>query len=85
MAKLLGLTVETVSRIMAQLRRDGILDAPRGRIAIAARARLRALAEGAPAAMTSKGKSRPRRRSAYAARKPPARRARGAGQSLRLS
>ena len=44
MAQILGLTVETVSRIMAALRRKGIIHAPRGRIVVSARARLEALA-----------------------------------------
>lgn len=44
MAEILGITVETVSRNMAELRRKGIIDAPRGSIVIRARKRLRALA-----------------------------------------
>ena len=44
MAEILGITVETVSRNMAELRRQGIIDAPRGSIVIRARKRLRALA-----------------------------------------
>ena len=56
MAEILGLTVETVSRNMAQLQRQGIIDAPRGSIVIRARKRLRALAgvplRGAPSVDT---------------------------------
>lgn len=44
MAEILGLTVETVSRIMAELNREGTVDAPRGRIVIHARKRLQTLA-----------------------------------------
>jgi CRP-like cAMP-binding protein len=38
MAEVLGLTVETVSRIMAELRCHGISNAPRGCIVVFARA-----------------------------------------------
>lgn len=59
MAELLGLTVETVSRIMAELRRKEIIDAPRGRIIIRMRARLQALAGDSPrAARVQKKRSR---------------------------
>ena len=58
-AELLGLTVETVSRIMAELRRKGIIHAPRGRIVISARERLETLA-GQPVKKPS-GKSASRR------------------------
>lgn len=44
MAEILGITVETVSRNMAEFQRKGIIDAPRGSIVIHARKRLRALA-----------------------------------------
>jgi CRP/FNR family transcriptional regulator len=47
MAEILGVTVETVSRIMAQFRRDAIIKAPRGSISIRKRKRLQALA-GSP-------------------------------------
>jgi CRP/FNR family transcriptional regulator len=46
-AEVLGLTVETVSRIMARLQRDGIIDAPRGGIHIRDRNQLQMLA-GSP-------------------------------------
>ena len=46
-AEVLGLTVETVSRIMAKLQRDGVIDAPRGGIYIRNRQRLQTLA-GSP-------------------------------------
>lgn len=46
-AEILGITVETVSRIMAQLNRDAIIKAPRGSISIRKRKRLEALA-GSP-------------------------------------
>lgn len=61
MSVLLGLTVETVSRIMAELSREGIIHAPRGRIVIRARKRLKALA-GEPLRLNQSGKSGPRRR-----------------------
>ena len=48
MARILGLTVETVSRFMAALRRQGIIDAPPRHIVIRARARLQALAGDSP-------------------------------------
>ncbi|MDH3514322.1 MAG: Crp/Fnr family transcriptional regulator [Gammaproteobacteria bacterium] len=43
MAEMLGLTVETVSRIMAELRRRGIIEAPRGSVIIRKRAPLQSL------------------------------------------
>ena len=46
-AEVLGLTVETVSRIMARLQRDGVIDAPRGGIYIRNRKQLQILA-GSP-------------------------------------
>lgn len=46
-AGLLGLTVETVSRVMADFRRKRIIDAPRGRIRILDHALLERLANGA--------------------------------------
>ncbi len=46
-AEVLGLAVETVSRIMARLQRDGIIDAPRGGIHIRNRKQLQMLA-GSP-------------------------------------
>jgi CRP/FNR family transcriptional regulator, anaerobic regulatory protein len=63
MSVLLGLTVETVSRIMAELSREGIIHAPRGRIVVRARKRLKALA-GEPLGLTPSGKPSPRRRPA---------------------
>ncbi|MHB1142014.1 MAG: Crp/Fnr family transcriptional regulator [Sulfuricaulis sp.] len=78
MAEILGLTVETVSRIMAALRRKGIINAPRGRIVVSVRARLRALAGDSPGANPSRKKSPSRR-------KPSPRRDRNRGQNLRLS
>lgn len=44
MAEILGITVETVSRIMAQFGRDAIVKAPRGSISIRKRKRLETLA-----------------------------------------
>lgn len=85
MAKLLGLTVETVSRIMAELRRKNIIHAPRGRIVISSHARLQALAEGSPRAGLSKSKARSHRQAALSPRRPHSRRKRGESQSLRLS
>jgi CRP/FNR family transcriptional regulator len=61
MSVLLGLTVETVSRIMAELSREGIIHAPRGRIVIRARKRLKALA-GEPLRLNQSGKPGLRRR-----------------------
>jgi CRP/FNR family transcriptional regulator len=78
MAAILGLTVETVSRIMAALRRQGIINAPRGRIVVSARARLQALAGDSPSADLSRKKS-------PSHRKQPPRRDRNRGQNLRLS
>lgn len=78
MAEILGLTVETVSRIMATLRRKGIIDAPRGRIVISARARLQTLAGESLAAPSSRKKS-------PSHRKQPLRRNHDRGQNLRLS
>lgn len=46
-AEILGITVETVSRIMAQFGREAIIKAPRGAISIRKRKRLEALA-GSP-------------------------------------
>jgi hypothetical protein len=48
MADIPGLTVETVSRIMAERRRQGISNAPRGRIVVSARAGGRATASLEP-------------------------------------
>lgn len=78
MAEILGLTVETVSRIMAALRRKGIINAPRGRIVVSAHARLQALAGDSPVAKLARKKS-------PLHRKPSPRRARNRGQNLRLS
>jgi CRP/FNR family transcriptional regulator len=78
MAQILGLTVETVSRIMAELRRQGIIHAPRGRIVVSARARLEALAGDPLVTPRSRKKSRSHR-------KQPPRRDRDRGQNLRLS
>jgi len=44
MAELLGLTVETVSRLMSEFKRDGLLEAPRGHVRILDRERLRKIA-----------------------------------------
>ncbi|MCR4347821.1 MAG: Crp/Fnr family transcriptional regulator [Sulfuricaulis sp.] len=85
MAEILGLTVETVSRIMAELRRKNIIHAPRGRIVISSHARLRALADGSPRASLSKSEARSRRQSAPSPGKPHSRRKRGESQNLRLS
>lgn len=48
MAEMLGLTVETVSRLMAELHRAGVLEAPRGRVRILNREALRAYASTSP-------------------------------------
>lgn len=85
MAEILGLTVETVSRIMAELRRKKIIHAPRGRIAISARERLQALAGGTVHANPAKKKSGSRTAAASSRRKPPPRRERVNSQNLRLS
>ncbi len=45
-AEMLGLTEETVSRVMTELRRDALINAPRGSIEILDYARLEALAGG---------------------------------------
>lgn len=78
MAEILGLTVETVSRIMAALRRKGIIDAPRGRIVVSARERLQPLA-GDPLRLNHSKKKSP------AHRKQQPRRERDHNQILRLS
>lgn len=85
MAEILGLTVETVSRIMAELRRQGIINAPRGRIVVSARARLQALAGEPLRASSSKKKSRLRRKDTSSQRKQQQRRAGDGSQILRLS
>jgi CRP/FNR family transcriptional regulator len=48
MADMLGLTVETVSRLMAELKRERIIEAPRGRIRILDRKGLQAYASTSP-------------------------------------
>jgi len=78
MAEILGLTVETVSRIMAELRRQDIINAPRGRIVVSARARLQALAGELLVTPPSRKKS-------PSPRKQSPRRVRERVQSLRLS
>jgi CRP/FNR family transcriptional regulator len=85
MAEILGLTVETVSRIMAELRRKGIINAPRGRIVVSARARLQALAGDPLVTNPSRKKSRSRRKDASSQGKGQQRRERGDSQILRLS
>jgi CRP/FNR family transcriptional regulator len=85
MAEILGLTVETVSRIMAELRRKGIINAPRGRIVVSARARLQALAGDPLVTNPSRKKSRSRRKDASSQGKRQQRRERGDSQILRLS
>jgi len=66
MAEILGITVETVSRIMAQLKREAIVKAPRGSISIRKRKRLEALA-GSPLRFGPPGNIRTRRAFAPAA------------------
>lgn len=44
MAELLGLTVETVSRLMSEFKREGLIEAPRGHVRILHRERLVGLA-----------------------------------------
>jgi CRP/FNR family transcriptional regulator len=56
---LLGLTVETVSRIMADFRRRRIIDAPRGHIRILDHAVLQNLADGAGRSPDSAGAAGP--------------------------
>lgn len=46
MAELLGLTIETVSRHMSELKREGVIDAPRGMVRILDTPRLQQLAGG---------------------------------------
>lgn len=58
-ASLLGLTVETVSRVMADFRRRRIIDAPRGRIRILDCAVLESLADGAGRSPRSVGAAGP--------------------------
>ncbi len=60
MAEILGITVETVSRIMAQFKREAIIKAPRGSISIRKRKRLEALA-GSPLQFGPPGGIRTRR------------------------
>jgi len=60
MAEILGITVETVSRIMAQFKREAIIKAPRGSISIRKRKRLEALA-GSPLQSGPPGDIRTRR------------------------
>jgi CRP/FNR family transcriptional regulator len=50
MASILGLSEETVCRMMASMKRSGAINAPRGKIEIRDWQRLHAIAEGAPAA-----------------------------------
>ncbi len=54
MADMLGLTVETVSRLMAELKRERIIEAPRGHIRILDRKGLHAYA-GSPPLTTNRG------------------------------
>jgi CRP/FNR family transcriptional regulator len=58
MADMLGLTVETVSRLMAELRRERVIEAPRGYIHILDRKRLHAYAGPIPLA-ANRGLLRP--------------------------
>ncbi len=64
MAEILGITVETVSRIMAQFGREAIIKAPRGSISIRQRRRLEALASSPlqPGTPTISGHDAPLRR-----------------------
>lgn len=54
-AELLGLTIETVSRLMSELRREAVIDTPRGYIRIQNLDRLRTLAGAAPTSVGIKG------------------------------
>ncbi len=54
-AELLGLTIETVSRLMSELRREAVIDTPRGHIRIQNLARLRSLAGAPPTMPRQKG------------------------------
>ena len=49
LAEMLGLTEETICRVMAELRRAGVIEAPRGKIIIKDRERLQDIADGNPA------------------------------------
>jgi CRP/FNR family transcriptional regulator len=54
-AELLGLTIETVSRLISELRREAVIDTPRGHIRIQNLARLRSLAGAPPTMPRQKG------------------------------
>lgn len=49
LAEMLGLTEETISRVISELRRAGIIEAPRGKIIIQNRERLQDIADENPA------------------------------------
>ena len=59
MADMLGLTVETVSRLMAELKRERIIEAPRGHIRILDRQRLNIYAGTNPLNTLRPGRARP--------------------------
>ena len=59
MADMLGLTVETVSRLMAELKRERIIEAPRGHIRILNRHRLNIYAGTNPLNTLRPGRARP--------------------------
>jgi len=59
MADMLGLTVETVSRLMAKLKRERIIEAPRGHIRILNRHRLNIYAGTNPLNTLRPGRARP--------------------------
>lgn len=59
MADMLGLTVETVSRLMAELKRERVIEAPRGHIRILDRQRLNNYAGTNPLHTLRPGRARP--------------------------
>lgn len=59
MADMLGLTVETVSRLMAELKRERVIEAPRGHIRILDRQRLHNYAGTSPLHTLRPGSARP--------------------------
>ena len=48
LAEMLGLTEETICRVIAELRRTGIIEAPRGKIIVLDRERLQNIADENP-------------------------------------
>ena len=52
LAEMLGLTEETISRVISELRRTGIIEAPRGKIIVLDRERLQGIADENPVPRT---------------------------------